>query len=437
MPDSQTIRRIESILAEGYNLNDLHTVLRDNGFSVGYTRLERLWQQKKQVNANDILGCILGTSTEAPSTHRPPTFENEKYGNRRDPQEVVHPVVKQNNWHKKYDNPPSLFSPVGSDGDIELAEMLSEGARTAFETSGNMLYVLEAFFQQVDLLVGCLSELYVKEISHDELSKESQAQDVPCELRDSGWLYLLVFCDGTKEWHFEYILAGETRDYHFGNYPDCSLSYARRFCLAAHDLLRQHKDPSSLENERELQTRIECVHHKEPDVPIPAWMAQALSDGFKHYYSRRFLHQEQVSLDSALGIDGKKNQEEIDPFTIGTRTLVEKTRELQWYFGLSFATCCEIAEKILRLEMDDQEELPGGIKKDLYHFNQVKLKHICEQESRGVYGSYAGWCERNNKGLCASEPSRNDFLAYLAILDNSLRTLVEESLKDARKKMTN
>ncbi len=433
-PDDQTIRRIESILTKGYGSVQLHAALHDNGFPVGYNRLLNLLEQKNQISTHDILGCILNSSSEAPYTPRPPTSENEKHANRRDPLEVAHPVVKQKNWLKKYDDPSVVFSTAESKGDIQVANMMSEEARVAFEASGNMLHVLEAFFQRVDLLVGKLSEIYVREVTHADLAGDG-VKDSPCELHDGCGLYLLIFPDGTKEWHLAYRFSDKPQDYRVGNYPDYSLSYARRFSLAAHDLLRNGKDPVAPEHKNELNARIECVYDTEPDVPIPAWMALALADGFKHYYSRRFLHQEAVSLDNALGIDGKKNQEEIDIFTIETRKLVEKTRELQWYFGLSFATCCKIAEKVLRVEMTGQEELPDGSKRDLYHFKPIPLKNICEQESRGAYGNFAGWCERHNRTLYASELCRNDYLKYLASLDKSLAASVEESLNDERKKM--
>ncbi len=412
MSNDQAISRIESILAKGYGLSYLHTTLHDNGFPVGYTRLERLYQQKKQITPNDILSCIVDTNSQTPNTGRPPTPENEKHANRRDLLEVVHPVVKQKNWLKKYDDPSVVFSTAESKGDIQVANMMSEEARVAFETSGNMLHVLEAFFQRVDLLVGKLSEIYVREVTHADLAGDG-VKDSPCELHDGCGLYLLIFPDGTKEWHLAYRFSGEPKDYHLGNYPDHSLSYARRFSLAAHDLLRNGKDPVAPEHKNELIARIECIYEKEPDVTIPAWMALALADGFKHYYSRRFLHQEAVSLDNALGIDGKKNQEEIDFFTVDTRKLVEKARELQWYFRCSFASACKAAEQIFRAEMDVLGQEHNSSKSDLYLFNHATLKTICEQEARGEYGSYAGWCERHNRTPYANERCRDAYIQYL------------------------
>lgn len=331
--------QIETLLAKKLRLNDLHTALIEINVPVGFLKLERLIKQKKDISAEQILAISTLKQSEG-STLRKPAPDNAKYAHRRDPLSVESPSIKRRNWRKDHDDPSIVFSSPESKGDISLCNMMSEDARREYEATGNILYVLQAFYQRVDFLSGSLSEEYVQGI---------ESQDSDREYHDGGGLYLLVTPDGTKEWHFEYPLAGEGRDYRFGNYPADSLSYARRYTLAARDLLCKGKDPSCIQYEHELLVRVDCVHESEPDVPIPAWMAQALSDGFKHYYSRRFLSRENISLDTAFGIEGSKRQEEFDLFTIDTSKLLEKTRELQWYFQLAFSTACKHALELLKL----------------------------------------------------------------------------------------
>lgn len=431
--DDSRLLIISHLLERGLRLNDLHTELERHGIKVRYARLEQLFKRRGPIKAEDILECRQLAEATQENARRQPSSHNAKYANRHDPHKVKHPLIKIRNWQETYDDPSVVCLSSEAKGDISLANTMSDCVRVDFESSGNMLYVLEGFFQRVDFLVGVLSEVYVQQVSHKELSREGQPKEVPCELHDGGGLYLLVYSDGKKEWHLK--CQDEEKGHCFGNYPDYTLSYARRFSRAALDLHRNNKNPFLPEHKSELMARIESIYGSEPEVPIPAWMASALADSFKQYFFRRFLHQESISLDSVLKIDGKKHQEQFDIFIVDTRKIVETARELQWCFGLSFASSCKIAAQIIKAETAVHNQMPDGTTSELYLFDHARLETICQQEARGEYGSYAGWCERHNKGYYASDLVRRDYFDYLEAVDSTLRSLIEKSLSDERKKM--
>lgn len=374
---------------------------------------------------------------------------NAKHGNRKDPLEVRRPELKVNNWRDNYDDPTCIL--LESLGDTKLVDMCEKDVRTQYESTGNMLFVLEAFFRRVDRLTGGLSEA---ELLH------SKPKDKAYTLYDGGGLYLVVNPDNTKQWYFQFSLMVNTRkrpvkvnpDFskqwqvktrihkcrakHIGDYPKINLHYARRYREAANNLLVKRKYPFSKKNN--IEAIIDCIYDDEKDVPIPAWMAQALADGFKHYYSRRFLSGKQdTTLDAVFGIEGKNRFHEFSDFSIDNRTLVNKAREVQWYCNLKFAPALEFARRIIECEytadgsnFDDEE---------LYRFTHAELKTICQDESRGKYGSYAKWYQDKEYGYLANRMLRDSFFELIEILDESSKTSlkieIEAAMNDTHKRL--
>jgi len=291
--------------------------------------------------------------------------------------------------------------------------MMNDEARRRYEASGNMLFVLEAFFRRVDILCGKLSEPQVR----DAKPKKREYR-----LDDGGGLCLLITPDGSKQWHIgDHCFA----DYTF---PERSLSYARRYYLAWRDLVSKGKYPATEEYEREIEARIDCLYDNEPDVPIPAWMAQALTDAFKQHYSRNFLHHKNTTLDDILGISGKKYREEFDIFTIDDRTLVDKAREVQWTCNLAFATACKHAKRIL--ELDSSARGDNIDRKATYPL----LRTVRERESRGDYGDLSAWCNGKSYAPLVNHYIRESFLELMDMIDPQLRLEIENDMKDVRKR---
>jgi len=134
------------------------------------------------------------TAPEA-SDRRPPLKINEKFGVRKNPLEIRYPEHKANNWRETYRDPTCIL--LNSLEDNKLCDMNDRDALNRYKTTGNMLYVLEAFFRRVDQLTGGLSEARI------QIAKpENKDYDLP----DGGGLYLVVRADGSKEWHFEITL---------------------------------------------------------------------------------------------------------------------------------------------------------------------------------------------------------------------------------------
>jgi hypothetical protein len=124
-------------------------------------------------------------SPQEPQKRRPPLNKNAKYGNRKDPFEVRRPVLKVNNWREKYADPTCIL--LESLGDTELVDMCEKEVRIQYEATGNILFVLEAFFRRVDQLTGGLSEARLQ---------DAKPQEKAYALHDGGGLCLLVHPDG-------------------------------------------------------------------------------------------------------------------------------------------------------------------------------------------------------------------------------------------------
>lgn len=248
-------------------------------------------------------------------------------------------------------------------------------------------------------------------------------------------LYLLVTTDGGKEWHFEYQLAGVAKDFHFGYFPEHSLSFARDFALAANDLVQSNRDPSCIDKKELILLHASQKYGANHELYMPSWMAKAVADKFKQYYSRKILCNENITLDSIFKITGIKKQEEFDYYSIDTTKCVYKTRKIQWYTGLRFATACSYA--ILLLQLEPQKR--GDITDD----HQLKLSHpscetLCQEESRGKYGTYAAWCKRNKTPLHANTLQQDSFFDYLDAFGpkHNLRKKIIADMQDKRKCMT-
>lgn len=360
--------------------------------------------------------------TPAPKKQLTPKTRNVKHGIRHDPFEVRRPDVKKKNWLRDFDNPSIVFSKLGSKGDVALCDMNDEEARRRYEASGNMLFVFEAFFRRVDMLSGSLSEPQIR---------DAKPKSHEYWLHDGGGLCLSIKPDGTKQWCLVDHYFGNHPDHYFGDYPDRSLSYARRYYLAWRDLIAKGKCQSTTdkeEYEREIEARIDCHYDEEPHVSIPAWMAQSLSDGFKQYYSRRFIHGKDATLDESFGVGGKKHHEEFDTFTIDSRTLVEKTREVQWNCNLAFATACKYALRILELESSAR-----GDNID-YKYTHALVTTLCANEARGDYGTYAAWYKDKGYTFVADKMLRESFMELIEAIDPDMKQEIENDMKDSRKK---
>ncbi|MDY0385257.1 hypothetical protein [Trichlorobacter sp.] len=154
-----TVPVINELLERGLKLNDLHSELVRSGIRARYARLEHLFNQKKQITAQDILACIPALEDEPAEPHRKPTAQNTKYANRRNPIEIKHPETKQSNREGKYPNPSIITaSSIDQQEDLKIFKRISDDARRQYEETGNMLYVMKAFYQWVDLLSGPLSQ---------------------------------------------------------------------------------------------------------------------------------------------------------------------------------------------------------------------------------------------------------------------------------------
>lgn len=261
-----------------------------------------------------------------PQLKRTLKAENLKQGIRHDPHEIRRPVRKFNDWKDKYDDPTIIFESKESMGDVALCYLMDEDARKQFEVNGNMLFVMEAFFRRVDMLV-------------------------------------------------------------FGEMED------------------------------------------EQEIPIQAWMAKALADGFKQYHSRRFLHREKITLDAAFNIAGKKRQEEFDLFTIDNNKLLDKAREVQWYCNLKFAPALKFAWQILDLEHDARGDNVN------YNFTHADLRTICTEEARGSYPSYAAWHEDKGYAYLAGKSLRESFLDLMEAISPDLKEAIKTAMKDTRKRL--
>lgn len=371
-----------------------------------------------------------------------PTGINARYGNRKDPIETRRPCRKVRNWREHFDDPTCVL--LDSIGDTKLCDMMGKDSRKRYEATGNVLFVLQAFFRRVDQLTGALSEI---ELQCAKPEKNAYSLD------DGGGLHLVVNPDGTKQWYLKICRKIKTRkkavevdpDFakqwhvathinkwrtkHFGDYPQTTLHYARRYRDTANKLLNKRKYPFSKKNN--IEAMIDCIYDDENDVPIPAWMAQALADGFKHYYSKRFLHNKQdTTLDAVFGIEGTKTYNEFSPFSVSNRTLVEEAREIQWYCNLKFATALNFAVRKIESEYDAK-----GDGKDIYKFTHAEIRTICQDESRGKYPSFGAWCEDKGYSFLANFSSREDFLSFVKAFNSELGADIETAMKDPHKRL--
>jgi len=381
-------------------------------------------------------------------------------------------------WQLNRDDPSAVFSNPESKLDSDLCNMMSDDARRKYEQTENMHYVIEAFFQRVDMLHGVLT---------DERVFNTAPTDKETNLHDGGGLYLVIEPDGTKLWEMEYPSSadGHSTVFSLGDYPHVELTAARRkhcaiarfftthqmnselvglvqLVLDKHDLvelLLQNKmnatdpqnDKSTLNSE--LLHRIENLSKKineaasqlglqkeisklqvqidsdeEPDIPIPKWMAQLISDKFKKYHSKRILDKTSYSLDDAFGLAGKKRREEFDSTYVDTITAVNKAREIQWYFNLNFSTALTFAIQLLH---------NGNA--DSLQFTHADHSSICKEESRSnsQYPSYSEWCESKGYNLLANQSLRNEFLKYLESTDQNVKNEIEQAMKNPRKRNIN
>ena len=146
---------------------------------------------------------------------------------------------------------------------LKNCDMRDADARRTYENTGNMLFVMETFFRRVDMLCGGLAEPHIRDA-------EPHQEDYTLE--DDGGLYLLVKTDGSKHWRLAYHFGEELKDHHFGNYPDQSLSDARRYVHAAYNLLKRGKDPAADENLQDIDAVLTVCFEDEPNVPMPTWV---------------------------------------------------------------------------------------------------------------------------------------------------------------------
>ena len=441
-----SLGKIKSILNK-HNRNNFNRIFKD--ILDAFPGQEPTHQQfteayHTEITARQLLRALHPKkSSQESQSQRLPSKKNVKYGNRKDPLEVRYPKRKINNWRDNYSDPTYIL--MDSIGDVKLCNMIDKETQGIYEATGNMLFVLKAFFHRVDQLTGGLSEA---ELQNAKPKEKAYA------LFDGGGLYLLVQPDGRKQWYFEITLKVKSRktsveipDWHvetridkrrskqIGDYPEFSLHYARRYREAAKLLLAKRKYPFS--NKNDIEAIIDGINDYEKDVPIQAWMAQALADGFKHYYSRRILSRKQdTTLDAVFGIESKKRFDEFSDFSIDNSKLVDEARNIQWHCNLKFAPALEFALQKIKLEQTARGDNFNG--QELYRFTHAKLKTICADESRGKYGSYGAWHKAKEFGFLAPNSLREGFLEIIAAYDECCKTTlkaeIETAMKDLQKR---
>jgi len=82
-------------------------------------------------------------------------------------------------------------------------------------------------------------------LTDTEIKKVKQlAKDY--QMGDSKGLSLVIRKKGTKTWRYEFRLNGKKDKYHYGNYPEISLSDARKIHTVARQLIELGKHPATL-----------------------------------------------------------------------------------------------------------------------------------------------------------------------------------------------
>jgi hypothetical protein len=163
-------------------------------------------------------------------------------------------------------------------------------------------------------------------------------------------------------------------------------------------------------------------------IPVPLWMATAIADGFKQYYSRRVLHKESnVTLETIFGIAGKTPWEKFDALTIDNTAIIERTREVQAYCGLAFSPALGFAARIIKAKCDLDSD--GH---DVFTFDHAGLESLKDSEARGRFPSLGAWLK--DKGFAEKVPVmlRDSFLEYIEALDPIIRRDIETAMRDKR-----
>lgn len=165
------------------------------------------------------------------------------------------------------------------------------------------------------------------------------------------------------------------------------------------------------------------------EIKIQAWMATALANGFKQYYSRKIVHKEEnITLDAVFGIEGKKKLEAFDPYTIDTHTLVEKTREVQWHFNLKFTPAIRFTRKML-----EAKYIARGDGHNTHRFTHAEISTICTEEARKTYPSYMAWCEDKGLTFLAGKRVRDSFLDVIEAISPDLKKELEAEISNPQK----
>ena len=76
--------------------------------------------------------------------------------------------------------------------------------------------------------------------------KKAKPLEKDYQMGDSKGLSLVIRKKGTKTWRYEFRIGGKKDKYHYGNYPEISLSDARKIHEVARQLVAFNKHPSTL-----------------------------------------------------------------------------------------------------------------------------------------------------------------------------------------------
>ena len=91
------------------------------------------------------------------------------------------------------------------------------------------------------------------------------------QMGDGNGLSLIVRKKGTKTWRYEFRLNGKKDKYHYGNYPEISLSDARKIHTIARQLVELGKHPETLlDNPDAKQMAIDGCSIKEIEAKAAA-----------------------------------------------------------------------------------------------------------------------------------------------------------------------
>jgi integrase len=76
--------------------------------------------------------------------------------------------------------------------------------------------------------------------------RKTKASGKEFQIADGNALFLVVRPKGTKTWRYEFRIDGKKYKYHYGNYPEITLDYARKFHAVARQLLELGQHPATI-----------------------------------------------------------------------------------------------------------------------------------------------------------------------------------------------